>query len=56
MVYLPDGVSQFDIRGWQGRGRTYSANGLVFLRALRWWRNIGWILVSNLPPSMKEPT
>ena len=29
---LPDGVSQFNIRGWQGRGRTYSADGLVFLR------------------------
>ena len=25
----PDGVSQFNIRGWQGRGRPYCADGLV---------------------------
>jgi len=27
---LPDGVSQFNIRGWQGRWRQYCADGLVF--------------------------
>ena len=29
MVFVPDGVSRFNIRGWQGRGRSYSADGLV---------------------------
>jgi hypothetical protein len=27
---LPDGASQFNIRGWQGRWRQYCADGLVF--------------------------
>jgi hypothetical protein len=61
MVCLPDGVSQLISGAGKAVGEHIPPTALFFcggsspLGYLRWLGNIGSMLVSKLPPSMREP-